>query len=121
VPLYEYECQACKHRFERIQQFSDPLVKKCPKCGKKRVKKLLSSPAIRFKGSGFYITDYQRKGTGTSLPDHSESDKTKDTADKVQDKGQDKVQDKGPDKGQDKGQGQDKSEKAPKAKSGKKD
>jgi putative FmdB family regulatory protein len=108
VPLYEYECQACKHRFERIQQFSDPIVKKCPKCGKKKVKKLLSSPAIQFKGSGFYITDYQRKGTGTSLPDHSsESGKTKDTADKAQDKGQEK--------------GQDKSEKAPKPKSGKKD
>ena len=107
MPLYEYECQACKHRFERIQQFSDPIVKKCPKCGKRRVKKLLSSPAIQFKGSGFYITDYQRKGTGTSLPDHSESGKTKDTADKAQDKGQEK--------------GQDKSDKAPKGKSGKKD
>src|SRR6267378_5077762 len=58
VPLYEYECGACKHRFEQIQKFSDPLVKKCPRCGKKRVKKLPSSPAIQFKGSGFYITDY---------------------------------------------------------------
>jgi putative FmdB family regulatory protein len=115
VPLYEYECQACKHRFERIQQYSDPIVKKCPKCGKKRVKKLLSSPAIQFKGSGFYITDYQRKGTGASLPDHSESGKTKDTADKAQDKGQDKGQEKGQEKGQ------DKSDKAPKGKSGKKD
>src|SRR5881296_4142453 len=83
VPLYEYECEACHHRFERIQQFSDPLVRKCPKCGKKKVKKLLSSPAIQFKGSGFYITDYQRKGSTSSLPDHSESDKKKDKDDKA--------------------------------------
>jgi putative FmdB family regulatory protein len=82
VPLYEYECQACHHRFEQIQRFSDPLVKICPKCGRKKVKKLLSSPAIQFKGSGFYITDYQRKGSGSSLPDHSESDKKKDKEDK---------------------------------------
>jgi putative FmdB family regulatory protein len=90
VPLYEYECQACGHRFEQIQTFSAPLVKKCPKCGKRKVKKLLSSPAIQFKGSGFYITDYQRKGSGTSLPDHSESGKTKDAGDKESDKESDK-------------------------------
>jgi len=77
VPLYEYECSACHHRFERIQSFSDPIVRKCPKCGKSRVKKLLSSPAIQFKGSGFYINDYQRKGSSTSLPDHGESEKKK--------------------------------------------
>lgn len=77
MPLYEYECSACHHRFERIQSFSDPIVRKCPKCGKSRVKKLLSSPAIQFKGSGFYINDYQRKGSSTTLPDHGESDKKK--------------------------------------------
>jgi len=83
VPLYEYECEACHHRFERIQQYSDPIVRKCPKCGKKKVKKLLSSPAIQFKGSGFYITDYPRKGSTASLPDHSESEKNKDKDDKA--------------------------------------
>lgn len=77
MPLYEYECSACHHRFERIQSFSDPIVRKCPKCGKSRVKKLLSSPAIQFKGSGFYINDYQRKGSSTTLPDHGESEKKK--------------------------------------------
>ena len=82
MPLYEYECQACHHRFEQIQRYSDPLVKVCPKCGKRKVKKLLSSPAIQFKGSGFYITDYQRKGSTSSVPDHSESDKKKDKEDK---------------------------------------
>ena len=77
MPLYEYECSACHHRFERIQRFSDPIVRKCPKCGKNKVKKLLSSPASQFKGSGFYITDYQRKGSTSSLPDHGESEKRK--------------------------------------------
>ena len=60
MPLYEYECGACHHRFEVIQKMSDPLVEKCPKCGG-TVRKLMSSPAIQFKGSGFYITDYAKK------------------------------------------------------------
>ena len=62
MPLYEYECEACRQRFERIQKFSDPPVDQCPNCGGK-VRKLLSSPAIQFKGSGWYITDYARKGS----------------------------------------------------------
>lgn len=60
MPLYEYLCDACGHRFEKIQKFSDPLVAECPKCGG-AVHKLMSSPAIQFKGSGFYITDYAKK------------------------------------------------------------
>ena len=60
MPLYEYECDSCGNRFEKIQKFSDPLVDICPKCGKS-VHKLMSSPAIQFKGSGFYITDYAKK------------------------------------------------------------
>ena len=63
MPLYEFECEACKKRFERIQKFSDPLPEVCPHCGKSPVRKLLSSPAIQFKGSGFYITDYAKKST----------------------------------------------------------
>src|SRR5262245_25901054 len=58
MPLYEYECEACGTRFEKIQKFSDPPLDVCAKCGKGPVKKLLSSPAIQFKGSGWYITDY---------------------------------------------------------------
>ena len=61
MPLYEYECESCANRFERIQKFSDPLVDTCPTCGGV-VRKLLSSPAIQFKGSGWYITDYAKKG-----------------------------------------------------------
>jgi putative FmdB family regulatory protein len=64
MPLYEYQCDACAHRFEVIQKFSDEPVKTCPACGGP-VQKLLSSPAIQFKGSGFYLTDYGR-GTGKS-------------------------------------------------------
>ena len=60
MPLYEYECDSCGNRFERIQKFSDPPVDKCPQCGGV-VRKLISSPAIQFKGSGWYITDYARK------------------------------------------------------------
>ena len=61
MPLYEYECAACGRRFERIQKFSDPPVTTCPECGG-GVRRLVSSPAIQFKGSGWYITDYARKG-----------------------------------------------------------
>ncbi len=60
MPLYEYECDSCGHRFEVIQKFSDALVDTCPKCGK-TVHKLISSPAIQFKGTGWYITDYAKK------------------------------------------------------------
>jgi putative FmdB family regulatory protein len=73
MPLYEYECDACAHRFEKIQKFSDPLVDVCPKCAG-HVRKLLSSPAIQFKGSGFYITDYPKQGkTGGSSESSSSS------------------------------------------------
>jgi putative FmdB family regulatory protein len=61
MPLYEYQCTKCGVRFEKIQKFSDPLVDTCPTCGGK-VEKLLSAPAFTFKGTGFYITDYSRKG-----------------------------------------------------------
>ena len=62
MPLYEYQCESCESRFEKIQKFSDPPVEECPKCGGK-VRKLPSSPAIQFKGSGFYITDYPKKSS----------------------------------------------------------
>jgi putative FmdB family regulatory protein len=62
MPLYEYLCEACEHRFEVIRRFSDDPIAICPSCGQGPVVKLLSSPAIQFKGSGWYITDYARKG-----------------------------------------------------------
>jgi putative FmdB family regulatory protein len=57
VPIYEYECESCDERFELMQKFSDKPVKKCPKCGG-AVHKVLSAPALVFKGSGWYVTDY---------------------------------------------------------------
>ena len=62
MPLYEYRCEACGHQFEVIQKFSDDPIAVCPKCGGP-VAKLLSSPAFQFKGTGWYVTDYARKGT----------------------------------------------------------
>ncbi|HJS57046.1 MAG TPA: FmdB family zinc ribbon protein [Vicinamibacteria bacterium] len=61
MPLYEYECASCG-TFELIQRFSDPPLTRCPKCAG-RVQKLLSAPAIQFKGTGWYITDYARKSS----------------------------------------------------------
>jgi putative FmdB family regulatory protein len=63
MPLYEYECDACGHRFEKIRMYSDPPLNECPKCGS-AVHKLQSAPAIQFKGTGFYITDYAKKDSG---------------------------------------------------------
>src|SRR5258708_7817038 len=60
MPLYEYECEKCGHRFEKIQKFSDKMVKKCPECGG-RVEQMISAPAVQFKGSGWYVTDYANK------------------------------------------------------------
>ena len=87
MPLYEYECDACGRRFEVIQKFSDAPVEVCRECGKGPVHRLLSSPAIQFKGSGWYITDYAKKGaadsstpagkTGASQSDSSKADGAK--------------------------------------------
>jgi putative FmdB family regulatory protein len=66
VPLYEYQCPKCGHRFERIQRFSDPNPKKCPHCGAGKLERLLHAPAVQFKGSGWYATDYARKGGDTA-------------------------------------------------------
>jgi putative FmdB family regulatory protein len=65
MPLYEYECDACGGRFEVIQKFSE-ITEQCRKCGKGPVRRLMSSPAIQFKGSGWYITDYAKKGKSGS-------------------------------------------------------
>ena len=61
MPLYEYECDACGGRFEVIQKFSEA-TEQCRRCGKGPVRRLMSSPAIQFKGTGWYITDYAQKG-----------------------------------------------------------
>ena len=83
MPLYEYVCTKCKHRFEKIQKFSDPKIKKCPECGGK-VEQVLHAPAVQFKGTGWYVTDYAQKGTVKEAvsPDKGASDK-KDTKDEA--------------------------------------
>lgn len=73
MPLYEYECKKCGHRFERIQRFSDPMVKKCPECGGK-VEQVISAPAVQFKGSGWYVTDYAKKSSGSGSSSESKPD-----------------------------------------------
>jgi len=73
VPLYEYEC-AKDGTFEQIQKFSDPPLTTCPTCGGP-VEKLLSAPAIQFKGTGWYITDYARKGDGGGKKDRDSGSK----------------------------------------------
>lgn len=70
MPLYEYQCKKCHHRFERIQKFSDPHIKKCPDCGGP-VEQVLSAPAVQFKGSGWYVTDYAKKSSGSTASSSS--------------------------------------------------
>jgi putative FmdB family regulatory protein len=65
MPLYEYRCLNCGHRFERIQSFSAEDVKECPVCQGK-VERLISAPAVQFKGSGFYSTDYGAKPSSSA-------------------------------------------------------
>ena len=81
MPLYEYQCEACGNRFERIQKFSDPQVEVCPSCGGK-VQKLVSSPAIQFKGSGWYITDYAKKSSTEASSSSSSSGNSNKSSDK---------------------------------------
>jgi putative FmdB family regulatory protein len=77
MPLYEYECKKCGHRFEKIQLYSDKMVKKCPECGG-QVEQMISAPAVQFKGSGWYVTDYAKK---SSSPGGSGSGDSKDKKD----------------------------------------
>jgi len=76
MPNYEYLCQDCGHRFEQIRKFSDKQLRKCPKCGGV-IEQVISAPAVQFKGSGWYVTDYAKKGAasaGSSSSSSSESD-----------------------------------------------
>ncbi len=63
MPLYEYQCSKCHYRFELIQKFSDAPATQCPNCGQETAERLISAPAIQFKGSGWYITDYAKKNS----------------------------------------------------------
>ena len=81
MPLYEYRCKSCKHQFEKIQKFSDDPIRVCPECGLDAVEQLLSAPAVQFKGSGWYVTDYAGKSSGgDSNRTESASSETSKTA-----------------------------------------
>jgi putative FmdB family regulatory protein len=77
MPLYEYECESCGVRFEVIQKFADPSVDTCRACGGK-VHRLMSAPAIQFKGTGWYITDYARKDKAAPSADPGSSSPSSD-------------------------------------------
>ncbi len=72
MPLYEYECFVCSKRFERIQRVNDESVKACPECGG-AVRRLLNAPALQFKGSGWYVTDYGKGKSTAALAKTEES------------------------------------------------
>jgi len=76
MPLYEYQCQSCSERTEILQKISDPPFSHCPKCGGE-MKKLISSPAIQFKGSGFYKTDYASSNSSSSSSSSESKSETK--------------------------------------------
>ena len=84
MPLYEYECTKCGHRFERIVKFSDPPITKCPKC-KGKVEQMVSAPAIQFKGSGWYVTDYAKSGSSRPASDGGSSDRSERKAESKSD------------------------------------
>lgn len=72
MPLYEYRCQKCGHQFEKIQSFSAPDEKECPVCDGE-LERLISAPAVQFKGSGWYVTDYAGKGSSKGPAKSAES------------------------------------------------
>ena len=109
MPLYEYECKKCHHRFEKIQTFSAKHVKKCPECGGP-IEQLISAPSVQFKGSGWYVTDYAKKSAPGSSPG-SNGDSSKDSG---------KDSDKSEPKGEGKSKSEDKSKSDDKPKSEKK-
>lgn len=78
MPLYEYACQKCGERLEIIQKLSDPPYSHCPKCGGD-MRKLISSPAIQFKGSGFYKTDYASPAKSESKAESKSESKSSDS------------------------------------------
>jgi putative FmdB family regulatory protein len=65
MPTYDYKCEECGHRFEKMQSFSAPLLKTCPECGQDQLRKVFTPAGIVFKGSGWYINDNRRKGSGS--------------------------------------------------------
>ena len=79
MPIYEYACRSCEHQFETIQKASEPALTDCPECGEAVLKKLLSAPVFRLKGSGWYETDF-KTGDRKNVVGNGESDKAESKA-----------------------------------------
>lgn len=78
MPTYEYECSHCKHRFEKFQSIKDSALRKCPACGRLKLKRLVSGGGgIIFKGSGFYQTDYRSESYKKSVEKEKKAEKGK--------------------------------------------
>lgn len=73
MPLYEFQCKVCGHRFEKIQKFSDSPPSECPECGEDEIEQVIHAPAVQFKGSGWYVTDYAKKGNQSASGSKPES------------------------------------------------
>jgi len=86
MPLYEYECKKCHHLFERIQTFAAPHTKKCPECGGP-IEQMISAPAVQFKGSGWYVTDYPTKSSGGSASSSDSTSKSESKSESKNDSG----------------------------------
>ncbi|HEX5759450.1 MAG TPA: FmdB family zinc ribbon protein [Thermoanaerobaculia bacterium] len=86
MPIYEYQCLQCGRRSERLQRLDEPLLTSCPHCGGE-VKKLFSAPAVQFKGSGWYVTDYAGRGKPSAAEGKDEkTGKADETAGKAEGK-----------------------------------
>jgi len=96
MPLYEYECFLCNHRFERIRKVADASLMECPECGGS-VRRLLGVPALQFKGSGWYVTDYG-KGNGGRSTALAKTEDTESAARKPDSKPKEKATKKATDK-----------------------
>ena len=105
MPFYEYQCESCGHHLEALQKITDKPVRKCPECGKARLKRLMSAPVFRLKGSGWYETDFKsdaeakRNLAGEKEPTESKAEASDaKTADKPADKATDKSAEKAAEK-----------------------
>ncbi len=83
MPIYEYRCGACGHHVEALQKMSDGPRRKCPECGRSQLKRLVSAPQFRLKGSGWYETDFKNKGEAKrNLVEHAGADSGETASDK---------------------------------------
>jgi len=82
VPIYEYQCEACNHKFEILQKISDPLLTLCPACNQDKLRKMVTAAAFRLKGGGWYETDFKDKKSQKNILGGGDSTGTADKSDK---------------------------------------